>query len=175
MSENEQAAGTFDMRRFAPPTGVTVAFRNGTSFRLPGDPDVDDVAIMLRLETEINEKNGVELGSVLTEGKETLKRLILTADPEQDVSKLRVGPEEMLVIFALLVHGSTVAEAVGVAITAHNTAAGESLEEESEEERELRVAAEVGDEPGPLSPSASSSPAPSSGSADVGASLPATG
>ena len=169
---DEAATGTFDLRRFAPPTGVTVEFRDGAKFRFPGDADVDDVAIMLRLEEEINALSGVELAKVLVEGKETLKRMILAADPAQDVSVLKVGPEEMLVIFALLVHGSTVAEAVGVAITAHNTDNGESLDGDTDEEHD--EAAGVGD-PGPLSVSESSSPERSSGSDAAVASAPATG
>jgi len=68
----------------------------------------------------------------------------LAADPTQDVSGLKVGPEEMLVVFALLVHGSTVAEAVGIAITANNTASGENLEGETDEERDERRCNEGG-------------------------------
>lgn len=171
------APDAFDLGRFAPPTGVTVAMRNEKTYRFPGDPDVDDVAVMLRLETQIRDAEGADLADVLIEGKETLKRLILSIDPEQDVDALKVGPEEMLVLFALLVHGSSVAEAVGIAITAHNTASGESLENETEEEREERLArvAEVDDEDDPLSPSGSSSSEQSSGSDAEEASLPATG
>lgn len=165
------APEAFDLSRFSPPTGVTVAFRNGGSYRFPGDPDVDDVAVMLRLEGDINDKAGPGLADALQEGKETLRRLILSADPSQDVSGLKVGPEEMLVVFALLVHGSTVAEAVGAAITAHNLEGGESHEPgDADDER----AAEVGAE-GPLSRSESSSSERSSGSDADEASLQATG
>lgn len=164
------APDAFDLNRFSPPTGVTVTLRNGGSYRFPGDPDVDDVAVMLRLESDINDKAGPELADTLQEGKETLRRLILSADPSQDVSGLKVGPEEMLVLFALLVHGSTVAEAVGAAITAHNLEAGESHEGDPD-----GPAAEVGTPEGPLSRSESSSSERSSGSDAEEASLQATG
>lgn len=165
----------FDLARFAPPTGLTVSLRNGRRYRFPGDPDVDDVAVMLRLETAIQDKSGADLAEVLLEGKETLKRLILAADASQDVSDLKIGPEEMLVVFALLVHGSTVAEAVGIAITAHNTGQGEDVDETAEEREErLAAAAEDGDAD-PLSQSPSSSSGPSSGSDVAASSLRATG
>lgn len=168
----------FDLKRFAPPTGVTVEFRDGQTFRFPGDPDVDDVAIMLRLEQEIQGESGDDLAATLTEGKATLKRLILEADPSQDPSRLKVGPEEMLVVVALLVHGATVAEAVGIAITAYNEKAGESQdpppENETDDERDQRLAREAEDR-GPLSRSESGSSERSSGSDAEETSLLATG
>lgn len=169
------SADSFDLTRFAPPTGVTITLRSQQRLRFPGDPDVDDVAVMLRLEEQINDAAGVALADRLTEAKETLKRLALAADPKQDVDELKVGTEEILVIFALLVHGSTVAEAVGAAITAANESMGETREGESPEGRTAREAAEVGDPDGPLSRSESSSSERSSGSAAEEGSLRATG
>lgn len=102
-------ADSFDLRRFAPPAGVTVTLASGQTYRFPGDPDTDDVARMLRLEAELDDAGGVELADRLAEAKDLVKKMATQADPGQDVDGMRIGSAELVVVFALLMHGETVA------------------------------------------------------------------
>lgn len=111
----------FDLRRFAPPrdTTFTLSQHGDQQFKVPGDPDVDDVATMLRIEGVIRgEGDDDELGAALQEGKQLLLRLI--RDRQPNVEEIRIGAQELTIVFALIVHGPSVARAVMDTITAAN-------------------------------------------------------
>lgn len=103
---------SFDLRKFAPPAGVKVILASGQSYLFPGDPDTDDVARMLRLEDELDSADGVELARLLEEAKCLVRKLALQTDAGQDVDAMRVNSSELVIVFALLLHGTSVAEAV---------------------------------------------------------------
>jgi len=141
------------------------------------DPEVDDVAVMLRIENVVR---GIDEGDpveALTEGKALLLRMVHECQPE--VEDLKVGPQELIVLFALFVKGPTVAEAVMESITASNAAEAEALADCDEEASEPADEGEGGADAAPLpsrkrSPKRSSRSASRSISADT-AGLPATG
>jgi hypothetical protein len=169
----------FDLRRFAPPAVTTFTLTRGgdTVYAVPGDPEVDDVATMLRIENVVR---GIEEGDAveaLTEGKALLLRMVQECQPE--VESIKVGPQELIVLFALIVKGPTVAEAVMESITASNAAEQEALEADEAEPSDVVDEGEGGATVAPLpsrkrsSRRSSSSPGRSSSEGTVG--LPATG
>lgn len=171
----------FDLRRFAPPAETTFTLRKHGDhvFAVDGDPEVDDVAVMLRIENVVR---GIEEGDpveALTEGKALLLRMIQDCQPE--TVELKVGPQELVVLFALIVKGPTVAEAVMKSITASNAAEEEALEH-GDDERAPQEDDDESEGGAPVAPLASrkrsskrssSSAGPSSSAATDG--LPATG
>jgi hypothetical protein len=114
------AASPFDLRRFAPPDETTFTLRKHGDevFAVDGDPDVDDVAQMLRIENVVRGIDEGDSAAALAEGKALLLRLVRDCRP--DVTEMRIGPQELIVIFSLIVKGPSVAEAVMEAITASN-------------------------------------------------------
>jgi hypothetical protein len=79
---------------------------------------VDVVAKMLRLETAIGDSDGAdETVEHVQEAKKLLIGLLLDHDPAQDVSEFKVTGPDVLLLFALIMHGSSVAAAVAEAIT----------------------------------------------------------
>jgi hypothetical protein len=122
------ADSPFGLRRFAPPDETTFTLRKHGDevFAVDGDPDVDDVAQMLRIENIVRGIDEGDSAAALTEGKALLLRLVRECRP--DVTEMRIGPQELIVIFSLIVKGPSVAEAVMEAITASNAAAAAGRE-----------------------------------------------
>jgi len=164
----------FDLRRFAPPAETTFTLRKHGDhvFAVDGDPEVDDVAVMLRIENVVR---GIDEGDpveALTEGKALLLRMIQDCQPE--VVELKIGPQELVVVFALIVKGPSVAEAVMESITASNAAEAEALERGPDGEVREDDEGEGGAPVAPLpSPKRSSGRSSSSGKRAAG--LQATG
>jgi hypothetical protein len=113
-------APAFDMREFAPPREAMFTLRNGETYKVSGDPDVNDVALLLRIEDEIQDKEAGELAVALDEGKATLVALIQACEPDRDLTDFRIGPEEMLLVFAYICHGPSVAAAVAAGVSQIN-------------------------------------------------------
>lgn len=116
--------GPFDLNRFAGPEDVRFRLRKHGDhlFVVDADPDVDDVARMLRIENVIRgREEDADVEAALVEGKQMLLRMIRERDP--DFGELRIGSQELIVVFSLIVHGDTVAAAVLEAITAANSRA----------------------------------------------------
>lgn len=64
------ASGEFDLDSFAP---AEIRFRlGGRSWRLPGDPDVEIVAKMLRIETAVRDGDPEDAANAIVEGREIL-------------------------------------------------------------------------------------------------------
>jgi hypothetical protein len=171
----------FDLRRFAPPAETTFTLRKHGDFvfRVDGDPEVDDVAVMLRIENVVR---GIEEGNAaeaLTEGKQLLLRMVRECQP--DVEEIKVGPQELIILFALIVKGPTVAEAVMESITASNLAEAEALELGDDDERAAKEddgsegGADVAPLPSRTRSSRRSSSSPGRSSSEGTAGLPATG
>lgn len=165
----------FDLESFAPPDTIKFRLRKhgDHEFVIDGDPDTGDVALMLRIEEQMRSADN-EADAVLAadEGKSVLLRLVQERQPE--ITELKVGMQEVLVVFSLIIRGSSVAEAVARAVTASG---------------KLAEPGELGDdepalgegEPGPQGaevtplPSAEHSLMRSSSSDEHAAGLPATG
>ena len=128
------APDALDLRQFAPPAGVTVTLASGQSYTFPGDPDTDDVARMLRLEEAMSDTDGLELAENIEEAKGIISRMALQADPSQDVAAMKVGSSELVILFALLLHGATVADAVGRALVASETTGEPGGDPDADEE-----------------------------------------
>lgn len=111
------APRAFDLSAFAPAATVEVTFKRGGTIVFPGDPSTDDVARMLRLEQEIEVAESVELADLLDQGKDLLAKMAREVDPAQDVKAVEIGGSELCIVFALLLHGETVATAVAAALT----------------------------------------------------------
>lgn len=113
----------FDLDVFAPvPVSFTVTENEvKKTYQLNGDPDVDVVARMLRIEDAIGEssKQGDvnEIVAHVQEGKQLIVELILSADASQDVSLLDLNTQGVMTLFALVMHGGSVAAAVAEAIS----------------------------------------------------------
>lgn len=140
----------FDLRRFAPPAETTFMLRKHGDqvFAVDGDPEVDDVARMLRIENVVRGLEEGDAAEALSEGKALLLRMVRECQP--DVDALKVGPQELIIIFALIVKGPTVAEAVMESITASNQAEAEALEPGDAAEREPGEEAEQAADAAPL-------------------------
>lgn len=156
----------FDLRNFAPAPDVTFMLRKHGDhvFAVDADPDVDDIARMLRIENAIRRGEDGEPEAAMLEGKQMLLQMIQERQP--DVTDLRIGGQEIVVIFSLILHGDTVAQAVLDAITQAN--ADEPGKEPSSafEHPERGGGAANDDDPGdgPPLPSAKHSSAASSSS-----------
>lgn len=165
-------ADAFDLDVFAP---APIRFKlRKREYRLGADPDVDVVAKMLRLETAIEEADSAdETVTVVQEAKALLVERMLDFDPSQDLTAFKVSGPDVLLLFALIMHGSSVAAAVAEAIT-QSTPGGSDGEggvitPRNDGDEEVRE----GDE-APLASAALSSER-SSISDGSGAGLPATG
>lgn len=112
----------FDLDQFAPPP---VRFKlDGHVYTVSGDVDVDRVARMLRVETAIEEADGIEeTVAAVREGRELLLEMIRERDP--DVDEISIGSQALLVTFALILHGSSVAAAVAEAISQPQAGGGD--------------------------------------------------
>jgi hypothetical protein len=168
----------FSIDRFAPADATFKLTKHGDHvFTVDGDPDVDVVARMFRIEESLQSsapEGDTSLGDAAIEGRQLLLELIQEKDPDF-AGPLKVGLSELLVIFSLILRGTSVADAVADAILRLNPASG-TTDDSRVFEQELD-----GDEPGredgdggPLA-SASGSPARSSVSATVADGLPAIG
>jgi len=168
-------ASAFDLDQFAP-AAVDFTLRKVT-YVLDGDPDVDVVARMLRIEDSIREASvGNDTDAIVAavqEGKKLIVELMLAADVDQDLSGLKLNTQQVMTLFALVLHGGSVAAVVAEAISMPTQEVGE--------DGEPVITAhsgddEAGDEPNatPLR-SASTSHERSSLSEDTAAGLLATG
>lgn len=161
---------SFDLDKFAP-APIRFTYR-GVPRSVFGDPDTDQVARMLRIETQLEEADGIEETlAVVQEGCDLLNEMVHDFDPGQEPVKL--GARALLTVYALILHGSSVAAAVAEAICQPDKAAGD--------DREAVTTAGDGTDDGerdadaaPLA-SASLSSEPSSPSAEHTAGLLATG
>lgn len=162
----------FDLDVFAP---RAISFtREKITYWLSGDPDVDVVAQMLRIEGQVRDSEEVEeTVAAVQEGKKLLIQMISRHDPAQDVSGFTVSATDVTLLFALIMHGSSVAAAVAEAITQATPGGadgegGVTTPQDADGERE-----QEGGE-APLASAALSS-ARSSTSDESGDGLPATG
>lgn len=121
------APAAFDLDSFAPPP---VVFKlRGIDYRLPGDPDVEIVAQMLRIEEKIRDSEAVEdTAAAVREGKELLLKLALDYDVDQDITDLTLGTTQVLTLFSLILHGGSVAAVVARALTAPDSDLGEDTD-----------------------------------------------
>lgn len=87
-------------------------------FVVDGDPTVDQLDDMLRIEGQIrgDAVTEEELAAAAKEGRDLILALIREKQP--DVTALRIGLQELTVVFSLIMRGSSVAEAVANAILA---------------------------------------------------------
>jgi len=166
-------ASPFDLRRFAPPaeTTFTLARSGDHVYAVAGDVELDDVATMLRIENVVRGREDGDPAEALVEGKALLLRLIKECQP--DVDDIRIGAQELIVVFALIVHGPSVAEAVMESITAANAADQADVERGDDVDRD-DVERGVGGDATPLRSEKPSS-GPSSSSDEREAGLLATG
>jgi len=165
-------ADAFDLDVFAP-RAISFTLR-GKGYAVSGDPDVDVVALMLRIEEQIKDSETVdETVSAVQEGKQLLIEMISEHDPSQDVSAFKVGSQDVLLLFALIMHGSSVAAAVAEAITQAapgGSEAGDAVTTSDDADGER---AREGDEAPLASAELLSARSSTSGESDDG--LPATG
>ena len=165
-------ADAFDLDVFAP-RAISFTLR-GKGYAVSGDPDVDVVALMLRIEEQIKDSETVdETVSAVQEGKQLLIEMISEHDPSQDVTAFKVGSQDVLLLFALVMHGSSVAAAVAEAITQATPGGSDGENAVTTRENADGEGAEGGDG-SPLASVALSS-ARSSTSDESGDGLPATG
>lgn len=163
-------SSAFDLRNFAPPRDVEFQLRKHPEqiFVVDADPDVDLVARMLRLENVIRGREEGDIEDAFVEGKKILLALIQERQPE--ITDIKVGGQEVTVLFSLILHGDTVAQAVLEAITEANAldaqqAASSAFEHDGDDEHGER---EAGDgDGGPLLSEKPSSEASSSLAASV--------
>jgi hypothetical protein len=171
-------AGPFDLSRFAPNPYFHFKLRSGAEYRCFADPDVDQVARMLRIESVLNGSEDGDVGEHLKEGKEILADLIRQATPDADLAGFRIGSQEIAVVFAALLHGESVATAVLEAISRDDrdepAEPGTDDPDALQQDDETGFTAKEGGEVTPL-PSARRSAEPSSASDEPAGSLPATG
>jgi hypothetical protein len=171
-------AGPFDLSRFAPNPLFTFKLRNGETYSCSADPDVDEVARMLRIESVLNGGEEGDVGEHLREAKEILVALIKQVTPDRELAGFTIGSQEIAVVFAALLHGESVAEAVLEAISGHTgdePAEGEPGDPDAlQQDDNDGFAAEEGAGVTPLA-SAKRSPEPSSASDEHDDSLRATG
>lgn len=104
-------AGPFDLARFAPNPYFEFIMAGTTTYRVLADPDVDQVARMLRIEQTI-QTPGMEMADAMVEGKQLLMEMIRDATPDVDLSGFTVGGQQLLAIFAGVMYGESVAQAV---------------------------------------------------------------
>lgn len=104
----------FDLDSFAPPP-VSFTFR-GQTWTVFGDPVTDQITRMLRIETALSEADGIdETLDVVAEGCKILTDL--AHDYDADQPDVQLSAQALLVTFALILHGSSVAAAVAEAIS----------------------------------------------------------
>lgn len=114
-------ASAFDLDQFAPPP-VRVKLR-GVEYVIDGDPDVELVARMLRIEDALEGDNPMEAAF---EGRDLILELIQARRP--DVTEIKVSPREILQTFYLLMRGEGVAAAVGRALSNPDAVAAQPVE-----------------------------------------------
>jgi hypothetical protein len=110
-------AGPFDLSKFAPPATTEFKLRNGRVYKVSPDPDVDVVARMLRIEGVMRGAEEGEMADALAEGKQIVCDLIRDEDPDADLANFKIGPQELLIVMGLMLHGESVAQAVLEAIS----------------------------------------------------------
>lgn len=110
----------FDLDQFAPPP---IRFRlQGREYQVSGDPDVDIVARMLRIEDALGESPETdEIVALVREGRDLILEMVQEYEP--DVAELKLGSRELLIVFSLISHGPSVAAAVAEAISQHGDTA----------------------------------------------------
>jgi hypothetical protein len=74
---------------------------------------------MLRIESVLNGGEEGDVGEHLREAKEILVALIKQVTPDRELTGFTIGSQEIAVVFAALLHGESVAEAVLEAISGH--------------------------------------------------------
>lgn len=114
------AGSAFDLDQFAPADVTFAQTRKKVTrtYRLNGDPDVDVVARMLRIEDAIRDAEGIDATVVaIQEAKKLIVELIHDTDDSQDVSELKLNTQDVMTLFALVLHGSSVASVVAQAIS----------------------------------------------------------
>lgn len=137
----------FDLDSFAPPP--TRFSLGGREYTVTGDPDVDVVARMLRVEEKIGGAGSdAETIAALEEGRDILLQLIHDRDP--DVTSLKIGVKQLLVVFSLIVHGETVAAAVQTVLTQPVTVAEHEDGEAGEAQPGQQLDDAAGEGGGPL-------------------------
>jgi hypothetical protein len=115
----------FALERFAPSdVTFTLAKHPDVTFKVDGDPDVDTIARMYRIEEALQEgaDTEAELAAAALEGRDLILEMVLEKDPGF-VGPLRMGLNDVLVVFSLILRGSTVAQAVAEAILAPSVVA----------------------------------------------------
>jgi len=166
----------FDLRRFAPPAETTFTLSRGGdhAYAVRGDPEVGDILTMYKIENVVRGIGEGDPVEALVEGKALLLKMIRESQPA--VKEIEVGPQELIVLFALFVKGPTVAEAVMASITASNAAEaeGHGRGEDERAPQEDDDESEGGATVAPL-PSRKRSSGRSSSSGKRAAGLPATG
>lgn len=107
----------FDLDQFAP---APVKFklldrttREKVEYAIDGDPDIDLVARMLRIEDQL-EGDDTAVSAAL-EGRDLILELVKVRRP--DVTELKMSPREILSVFYLLIRGEEVAAAVASALS----------------------------------------------------------
>lgn len=116
-------AKVYNLDRFMP---APIPFETGgRTYRVSGDPDVEVVALMMRLERQIRgldenvddeDQVGDEIAEAIVEARDLLITLAQEYDPE--IKTMRIGVGGILTVFALITGGNTVADAVADALTA---------------------------------------------------------
>jgi len=166
------AGDAYDLDAFAP-SPVTFKIRD-VEWRVDSDPDVDVVARMLRIENEVQEAEGVDATVAATqEGKRLIQEMVRDFDPAQDTDALKMGAQDVLLVFALIMHGSSVAEAVARAMSSASQDGGEASSPVATRQDGDDGAGLDGDElplalGAPLSGRSSSSDVPDGGRPDTG-------
>jgi hypothetical protein len=192
-------ADAFSLENFAPAltTKFKLAKHPDVVFEVDGDPDTGEVVQLLKFEqrqeaigdeiqrvtTEQEPGWEVRFGELQMEGAESADEakaylLSLIQKHQPEVTKLRCGSEELSIVFALILHGSSVASVVASRIS--NTAGGADDVEPGEPQADDPRAPREGDDEvseatvTPL-PSATLSSERSSSLDEPEAGLPATG
>jgi hypothetical protein len=166
----ERRRSPYDLDSLLPPD---VEFRlGGRVYRIPADPPVETVALMLQLEERIQTaEERSELVSALREARDLLVELVRERDPSVDTLPIeRIGVGGILTVFALISGGPTVADGVVEALTG-----GLDMDEVSEEEHGSVERKGKGADAGPPSRSARRSSGRSSRLAVATAGRPSTG
>lgn len=159
-SEPAVTPAAYDLSRFAPPdVTFTIRQRVGDEiedreFRVPGDPDSEIVVQMLRLEREVKgiDESLRRPDEAIVEARNLLIDLIRERDPAFDPDaepRFRIGSAQILIVFALITGGASVADATAEALTAGMSLARDLTPEEVEQEL-ARVRGEEVAEPGPF-------------------------
>lgn len=111
------SGSAFDLDKFAPPP-VRFTFRDRATLEeveyvVDGDPDIDLVARMLRIEDQLEEDETAVAAAF--EGRDLILELVRVRQP--DVDELKMSPREILTVFYLLIRGEGVAAAVATSLS----------------------------------------------------------